>query len=331
MNLPPSRPLLAVIGYCFLSSASFGEQKMLTQQGNSIAKIEKLSEGGLLSSIENTTFVFDDGPIETSGPVNNSKFPATRNLLFRISQKTTRSSGDEKGKSSIDIETSSVTPQSVMWRLSDESDSYDIHSEYFLISTVSYGCCGSDNSYRAFSELTGKFLFSYSYEIKNNTPITLRSDAFNPQGFRFLAYQDNYWPTRDKVNFLDPDGKLTLAGILTYASTLQPIQKLAIFYDAKTYGDPSSDPDRIEVTYGTKKWNFKESDSSSDYEVSYWNRDAIGSSGIYSGLTVNLYWGDEMVSVPIKDDTFDSSNVMVGKKIFTKVVPLPAKYWTIEN
>lgn len=324
---------VAVVGLFFVAVSAVGAENLLDQQGNSSAQVEGLPNNSFRTTIANTTFIFDDGLISVLGDKSqNVGNPVSRGFLFRIAQKTTKVTGTEKGSSTIDIEARNPKSNTVLWKISDKADRYALHSEYFLMSTISDGCCGSMDSFRAFSELTGDFLFPYSFTAKSNLPIVLRADAFDPRMIRYLAYQDNHWPTRDKSSFSDPDGKLTLAGILSYANTTQTIQKIAIFFDQKANDrDPSSNPDRIEVLFGNKKWVFRHSDAPQDYDVSYWNRDAKEPTAIFSGLTVNLVWETETISIPIENDQIDVSKIKAGQKVYKKVVPLPTQHWPINK
>jgi hypothetical protein len=317
-----------VTGSCLLATHVLSAAPTFGQQGTSSARVEELAGHVLRTTITNTTFLVDDGPIDrrqARHPAADASVP--RGILFRISQKTSRLSGEEKGSSTLDLEASDARSRAVLWRLQDRADRYELHSECFLMSTIAEGCCGSQNSYRAFSELTGTLLFPYSFTTKASLPVVLRAGAFDPEMLRFVAYQGNYWPARDKSAFADPEGKLSLAGVVTYASTSRAIQKLAIFVDEKAQGDPPSDPDRIEVVYGGQKWVFDGADAKSAEEASYWNRGAKDAAAAFSGLTVNVVWGDEGISFPITNDQVEVARIRAGNKVYLRVVPLPAKYW----
>jgi hypothetical protein len=300
------------------------------REGISHAEITKLNsppENNYRAKLINKTYEFDGGSINLS---SNKEEISNKAFLFEINNESSWTTGSEKASNTLRIKAFDVVSQKTIWELPAKSDSHNIRGDYFIITTMESGCCGASDSYRAYSEITGEFLFSYSFTTKINLPVILRSNAFDPDGFRFVAYHDHYWSSRDKSKFLDPEGKLTLAGILTYASPLKSLQKLAVFYDEEAFGDPSGDPD-IMVSYGDKHWVFKTYGQESDYEASYWNRDAKVPELIYSDLIIKLIWGDEIISIPIIHDQFDVNNISVGSKYFKKVIVLPSEYWNPKN
>lgn len=274
--------------------------------------------------IINTLYEFDDGPVKLAPDKETISF---KRFLFEINYESSHSTGDEKALTDIRISAFDALSQTAIWEITDISDQHKIRDEYFLVTTLNEGCCGASNSYRAYSEMNGRFLCAYSFASKMNLPIILRSSACDPAGFRLLAYHDNYWPARDNLKFSDPHGKLTLAGIFTYATPMQPLQKLAIFLDEKAFNDSSSDPDQISIYYGNSGWDFSERTQKANFEVGYWNKTATDPKLIYSDLTIKLTWGEEVISIPILHDQIEMNGIRAGSRYYKQVILLPPEYW----
>jgi hypothetical protein len=160
-------------------------------------------------------------------------------------------------------------------------------------------------------------------------PVVLRTSAFEAEGFRFLAYQDNYWPCRDKRELKDPEGTLKLAGVISYASPNKTIQKVAVFYDEKAAGDPSDDPDSITMRYKDTQSKFTgQAEDNSPLEFDYWWRkndpdrktEGLGSK-IYSDIEAKFSFGSDSITIPIKDDRLSLKDAKVGK-IYKKLVEI---------
>ncbi len=314
----------------FIVVAAYGGS-LIHQSDKSTATATPLGQSVELHTV-NKSFRFDFGPISGDPLVDFPPITSQTQRLWLIetTQDDKRRPDQEKGPSFCEMKALDVRSKKPLWTLKDLADRCQIHSNYFLVTTVDEGCCGSDDSYRAYSELTADYLFSYNFRTQIDLPIVLRQDAFNPNGFRFLAYQDNYWPSRDKLTF--SDGNLQLAGVLTYASPLKAIQKVAILLDSKAWGDPSQEPDDIRVMSKNKQWDFQSGQSgkkNATYEVEYWNDKTPPrtSKTAFSDLTITLTFDEDSISIPLKEDRLDLSQAQIKAKFYKKVVELPQALW----
>lgn len=295
-----------------------GQPLPVLRRGDSRAEL-----AGTATKTVNTTFEFSRGGSRQGA------------LLFKFAH-AVEYSGGEGQDGRYEIEAFDARKNLPLWKISDErSDAHRILDKYFLLTTVRRGCCGSRESFRAFSELTGEFLFAYS----DISPIVLVAGYDEPQVFRFVGYQDNdEYLVRDTIKFADPDGKWTLAGVLTYASPLKAVQKLAIFYDEKSQEQPAKDQSSsISISYKDKEWFSRgRPDLSLNTEVDYWwrgknGRDPEDREKAFDDLLVKLNFAYGSVSIPIVKDRMDISGLKITGSFYKKVIALPPEYWGIHD
>jgi len=254
---------------------------------------------------------------------------------YKIVQETSHRVGEEKGQTALMVEKyafGSVKPE---WVIKEGGERYELLGDYFLFRTMEVGCCGTANSHRFYSTSKGQYLFSNSF-TQSGLPIVLRSSAFNPEGFRFIAYLENHWSARDTIKYSLPGKKkFPLAGVLTYASPERVIDKVAIFYDFAAFNDPSQDPEAIVLAGGRKKETYKHS-SERPGEFDYWFRDKLTempltAKTVYDGISIEIVFSDEdKVKIPIEKDRLRPEAATFQAKYYTRVAPLPKELWDIQ-
>ncbi|MBS1985746.1 MAG: hypothetical protein JST16_16430 [Bdellovibrionales bacterium] len=219
-----------------------------------------------------------------------------------------------------------LKPDKVLWTIEeDPGSSHAVWGSSFLMLTTFNGCCGSQNGHRAYSLETGKLLFPFSFANRYGVPITLHDGPLTPANVRFLGYHDNYWPSRDKrPPILTPAG-LKLAGVLTYASALAPLQQIAFYYDEKAANDPSTDPDHITVSSRDHEWTFSPSDSG--YEASGWKSREMGDFNpkkTFSRLSIEIsfYRQQDIIRIPLEEDRLNVEQATVHGKFVREIAPV---------
>lgn len=242
--------------------------------------------------------------------------------LYEITQTEERVVSAEGGKGSVKVRALDPVKGRQRWTFTDESaHAYKIRPDYFIATTTAHGCCGAQNAHRAYSLMSGKLLFPFSFHARFGMPVVLRADAFNPRGFRFLAYHNDYWPARDK----DPGEDR--GGVFTYASPLGVIDRIALSWDVKAAQDPASDPESITVTAGGKDVVFRGYENASEHEVSYWTEDvrkATTETQAFDGIVVTLHFpAGEAVRLPIIQDRIQISGITTVGKYIKKTSQLP--------
>lgn len=247
-----------------------------------------------------------------------------KSLILKVTL-TQLDNGGEKPKSELVVDALDPSAKKI-WSLTENGDRFRTFQSY--LSTVSLGCCGSADSYRAYGVMNGTYLFPYSFN-KDGETLAIVNRYDDPAGIRLIGYQDNYWPSRDKRAAFDTptiEG-LKLAGILTYASSEKTIQKVGIFYDEKKMMDPSQDPNSIAVVRGKNRFSFPEgSGGFTSLHLPGWkpNKESDDVPEVaFNDLTLELKFENDRIELPIKKDRIDVKSAKIRGKYYKKVIELP--------
>ncbi len=283
-------------------------------EATSTAKIEQVKSGNETrnkTTTVNTRFVFDE----------SSKQQEEK--LYKVTLTDVRVYGENGSGGSIKIEAFDASSKKPIWMVTDSGDEWRLVSRYFVMTTEKHGCCGSQNSYRAISTTNGKQLFPYSFKTSNGLPVILRAGAFEPEMFRFIAYQDASWPVRDRGEESKGKGNLILEGILTYSSPTRVIDRIGIYSVKAVNNEAGGNPGRITVATPDRSWTFTEKRDDTEVEAD--------SEPIFDRISISLIWdhtGDTL-TVPLVKDRLGKAELK--GKLFSRVSPLPVDGWKIQG
>ena len=274
-------------------------------------------------TVKNTQFIFDRYLLEDQAKPQNIV------RLYEVKTLSVSSVAVEPQDPKQTITAFDAKEDKKLWTIVDIAGEFRPLGSLFTARTTAGGDC--QNSHRLYSSETGKKLLAYSFADRSTLmPILLRAGAFSPKRFRFLGYQDNYWPCRDRIKLKSPEKGLELAGVITYTSPAKTIQKIAVFY---VNNDPSNDPDSISMEYKGKQIKFMGRKGDSPHEYDYWWREKspqldpiqLGDK-IFSDLSVTLEWNGDMVTIPIENDRLLVSKAKTGKR-YKKLLEIPSSDW----
>jgi len=313
-------PILVICSVSLVQAASYS--------GKSEAELKTTSDGAATMNVKNTNYQFDDFPYRFPGAGSFSTV-----ILYEIKKELSLPVGGESDNADFTVTAYDPKNGKKLWTIQEKAFEFTPTRDYFVVRTSLGGDCKTSN--RLFDKMTGKYLLSYSFaQAPTQMPIVLRAGAFEPNGFRFLAYRDNYWSCGKDGKFEDPSGQLTLAGVISYATPQKVIQKVALFYDAKAMGDPSDDPESIEMQYQDHVAKFLGSKGAQPYEFDFWwhkpntpNKPNEVGDRIYSEINAKLVFGNyDSITIPIDNDRLVIKKAKLGK-FFKKLVEIPEKDW----